>query len=74
MLAAYDGQIRRLFNTSGLDYRAQKLNEKLPAMDEAAALALLTKNGNLVKRPFLLGPNVAIVGFDEQRWKDALAK
>lgn len=72
MLAAYGGEVRRLFNTSGRDYREQKLSETLPAMSEAEALKLLTKNGNLVKRPFLLGDGVARVGFDEAAWRTAL--
>ncbi len=73
MLAAREGELRKLFNTSGVDYREQKLGEKLPTLTEAAALALLTGNGNLVKRPFLLGPRgVAQVGFDEAAWTEAL--
>lgn len=72
MLAAQPGGLRRLFNSSGLDYRAMGLSTKLPAMSESEALALLTKNGNLVKRPFLLGPGVGLVGFDEKAWAAAL--
>ena len=72
MLAAHGGELRRLFNTSGRDYREQKLGEKLPTLTETAALALLAGNGNLVKRPFLLGPGVALVGFDEGVWAAAL--
>ena len=67
MLAAYGGERRRLFNTSGRDYRALKLGEKLPAMTEDDALRLLGENGNLVKRPFLIGNGAALVGFDENR-------
>lgn len=74
MLAAYDGEVRRLFNTSGRDYREQKLSETLPTMSEGDALKLLTKNGNLVKRPFLLGDGVARVGFDEAAWATALKR
>ena len=74
MLAAYDGNLRKLFNSSGLEYRAQKLGEKLPGMSEAAALALLAGNGRLVKRPFLLGDGVALVGFDPAKWAAALLK
>ena len=74
MLAAQGGEMRKLFNTAGRDYRDQKLAEKLPSLDEAAALALLAGNGNLVKRPFLLGPNgVGLVGFDEDAWLERLA-
>lgn len=74
MLSAYDSQVRRLFNTSGGDYREQKLSEKLPTMNEAAALALLAGNGNLVKRPFLIGDGVALVGFDESTWAARLLR
>lgn len=73
MLAAQPGGLRRLFNTSGRDYRALQVGEKLPAMGEDEALRLLAKNGNLVKRPFLLGRGVALVGFDETAWAEALS-
>jgi arsenate reductase len=80
MLAAHGGELRRLFNTSGRDYRELKLGGRLAALDKAGAhalgeveaLALLAHNGNLVKRPFLLGPGVALVGFDEATWTSAL--
>lgn len=68
MLAAYAGEMRKLFNTSGRDYRDQQLGEKLPALTVPAALTLLAGNGNLVKRPFVVGPRVAIVGFDAAVW------
>ena len=64
--------MKSLFNTSGLDYRALGLSGKLPGMPEAEALGLLEKNGNLVKRPFVVGKDVHLVGFDEQTWKSAL--
>ena len=74
MLRAHGGERRRLFNTSGRDYREQKLGDKLPAMSDDEALALLAGNGNLVKRPFLIGNGVTLVGFDEAAWAEALAK
>ena len=74
MLDAQGGELRRLFNTSGRDYREQKLGEKLPALAPAAALALLAGNGNLVKRPFLIGGEVALVGFDETVWHATLLR
>lgn len=72
MLASYEGDIRKLFNTSGRDYREQNLGEKLATMSPTAALALLAGNGNLVKRPFLIGVGVARVGFDDQGWTATL--
>ena len=69
MLAFYDGKISKLFNTSGVRYRELKLGEKLPSMSESEALTLLSKNGKLVKRPFVLGAGVGLVGFKEDEWK-----
>ena len=74
MLAALGGKRGKLFNTSGLEYRDQGLAAKLPGLDDAGALALLAGNGMLVKRPFVLGPGVALVGFDEKAWAAALAQ
>jgi Spx/MgsR family transcriptional regulator len=72
MLAAHGGELRRVFNTSGIEYRAQKLAEKLPGMSEAEAVALLSGNGSLVRRPFVVGRGVALVGFDAEKWAAAL--
>jgi arsenate reductase len=72
MLKARDGNLRALFNTSGLDYKAQGLSTKLPAMTETEALTLLSKNGNLVKRPFAISKDVHLVGFDEDAWENSL--
>ncbi len=74
MLTAHGGDIRRLFNTAGEDFRAAGLGEKLPGLSVSAALALLAKNGRLVKRPFLIGPDVALVGWNEAAWTAALGK
>lgn len=68
MLRFQGGNLRRLFNTSGLEYRAQGLAAKLPVMTEADALTLLAGNGRLVKRPFLLGHSFGLVGFDVVAW------
>lgn len=76
MLAARGGDLRALFNTSGVDYRAQGLKEKLPKMREDEALKLLSENGNLVKRPFALDAAAGIYlnGFKEPEWKAAFKK
>ena len=70
MASAY-GNVRKLFNTSGRDYKALKLSEKLPGMSEGEALSLLAGNGNLVKRPFLIGDTVHLAGFNEAEWQAA---
>lgn len=72
MLAVYGGEVRRLFNTSGLDYKSLNMKDKLPKLSADAALSLLAKNGNLVKRPFVVTGTGGLVGFDEAAWKEAL--
>ena len=72
MLGYYDGEIRRLFNVSGMDYRSMGLKDKLPQMSEKESIELLNSNGNLVKRPFLLTGDTGLVGFKEEEWKSIL--
>ena len=66
--------LRRLFNTSGLQYKALELKDKLPAMSEAEQFALLSSDGMLVKRPILVGEDFAFFGFKEAEWADRLQK
>ncbi len=70
MQANYDGNIRKLFNTSGSDYKVFNLKEKLPNMTGAEAIDLLSKNGNLIKRPFAIKGKTGVVGFRESTWDD----
>ena len=72
MLKARDGNLRALFNTSGLDYKAQGLSAKLPGTTETEALNLLSNNGNLVKRPFVIDKDVHLLGFAEEAWEKSL--
>lgn len=66
------GKIKALFNTSGMDYRALGLKDKLPKMTDEEALELLTTNGMLVKRPFVIGDGTHLLGFKEAEWEAAL--
>ena len=70
MLNFYDGDIRKLFNTSGVVYREMGLSSKIKTMDEKEAIDLLSSNGKLVKRPFLITGNFGLVGFKEEECKD----
>lgn len=69
MLSNYDGELKRLFNTSGVAYRENNIKDKLPTMTKAQALTMLSKNGKLVKRPFVLKGKKGLVGFKEDEWK-----
>lgn len=64
------GSFKNLFNTSGVQYRELNISEKLKnGMTEKEALELLSKNGKLIKRPFLLSEKFGVVGFKEDIWK-----
>lgn len=69
---AATGSIRKLFNTSGGDYKELGMKDRLPVLSDEEALELLASRGNLVKRPFVLHAKGALVGFDEDAWKTAL--
>jgi len=71
-LATLDGDIRKLFNTSGQDYRALNLKEKLPTLSTTQALELLASNGNLIKRPYLISKSETLVGFQPETWAKSL--
>lgn len=64
--------LRRFFNTSGLQYRALNLKERLPEMREDEQFALLATDGMLVKRPILIAENFVLVGFREKEYAEKL--
>ena len=64
--------LKKFFNTSGLQYKALGLKDKLPEMDEEAQLSLLATDGMLVKRPILAGEDFVLVGFRQAEWEEAL--
>ena len=64
--------VRKLFNTSGQRYREGGYRDRVGAMSDAEAIGELAAHGKLIKRPVLLGDDVALVGFQEDAWKKAL--
>ena len=71
MLAAHGGEWKRLFNTSGQDYRALGIKDRLPTMTDEEAIDLLAENGNLIKRPFVIEADrgITLVGFKPDQWE-----
>ena len=61
--------LKKFFNTSGLQYKALGLKDKLPEMSEEEQLALLATHGMLVKRPLVVGDDFVLVGFKEAEWE-----
>ena len=66
--------LKRFFNTSGLQYKALGLKDKLPQMTEDEQFALLATDGMLVKRPLLVGEDFALPGFKQAEWEEKLKK
>ena len=64
--------LKRFFNTSGLQYKALGLKDKLPQMSEDEQFALLATDGMLVKRPLLIGEDFALPGFKQAEWEEKL--
>jgi arsenate reductase len=61
--------LKKFFNTSGIQYRALELKDKLPAMTEEEQLRLLATDGMLVKRPLVvLDDGTVLTGFKEAEW------
>lgn len=69
-LKASGKTFKNLFNTSGEMYRELKIADKIKAgkMTEEKALKLLSQNGKLIKRPFVLTPKNGTVGFNSDEW------
>ena len=66
--------LKRFFNTSGLQYKALGLKEKLHAITEEEQFDLLATDGMLVKRPLLVTEDRVLVGFREAEYEAALGK
>lgn len=66
--------LKRFFNTSGLQYKALGLKDKLPQMSEDEQFALLATDGMLVKRPLLVGDDFALTGFKQTKWEEKLKR
>ena len=69
MLKFLDGDIRRLFNTSGVAYREMGMSGRIKTITAEEAIDLLAADGKLVKRPFLLTDSFGLIGFKEDEWK-----
>ena len=65
--------VKKFFNTSGLQYKALGLKDKLPTMTVEEQLRLLATDGMLVKRPIVVTDDGRVLtGFREAEWEKAL--
>jgi arsenate reductase len=59
--------LKDLLNTSGIDYRAQKMSEKVKTLPAEKVLELLAKNGRLLKRPIMTDGKKVTTGFKDPK-------
>ena len=64
--------VKKFFNTSGLQYKALGLKDRLPTMSVEEQLQLLASDGMLVKRPIVVTDQSIFVGFKEAEWNTLL--
>ena len=64
--------LKKFFNTSGIQYRALELKDKLPTMTEEEQLQLLATDGMLVKRPLVVTDTTVLTGFKAEEWEKNL--
>ena len=64
--------LKKFFNTSGIQYRALELKDKLPTMTEEEQLQLLATDGMLVKRPLAVTDTTILTGFKAEEWEKKL--
>ena len=65
--------VKKFFSTSGLQYKALNLKDKLPGMTVEEQLRLLSTDGMLVKRPIVITDSGKVLtGFKEAEWESAL--
>ncbi len=65
-----DRDYRLFLNARNELYREKKMAEKTPPRREA--IALMSKNPNLIKRPILLRGGQLLLGFDEASYRKFL--
>ncbi|MBT5376315.1 MAG: Spx/MgsR family RNA polymerase-binding regulatory protein [Nitrospinaceae bacterium] len=61
--------MKKLFNTSGVQYRELKIKDKINTLTESQAVDLLASNGRLIKRPIAVDKDLITVGFDIEEYK-----
>ena len=64
--------LKRFWNTSGQQYRALGLKDKLADMTEDEQFKLLASDPMLVRRPILIGENFVRPGFKQPEWEEVL--
>ncbi len=70
MINAHNGEVKKLFNTSSKDYRDPEVKGKISSLTQEEIITLLRERGNLIKRPFVVGNEIALQGFKSEFWEN----
>jgi arsenate reductase (glutaredoxin) len=71
MVGQSGAELKKFFNTSGVQYKELGIKDKVPGMTEPQILAMLSGNGRLLKRPIVTDGAKSTVGFDEKGFASA---
>ena len=71
IVAQSGADLKKFFNTSGVQYKELKIKDKAPKMSEDEILDMLAGNGRLLKRPLVTDGGKSTVGFDEAAFAKA---
>jgi arsenate reductase len=64
----------KMFNVSGQSYRAGGFKDRVPSMSAEQMFEALSADGKVIKRPLVVGDDLAIVGFDPDLYRIRLAQ
>lgn len=67
-LALTQKGMKKLFNTSGVEYKERKIKDKIKTMKESEALDMLASCGRLIKRPIAVEGDRVTVGYDAEEF------
>jgi arsenate reductase len=62
--------LKKLFNTSGEQYKLLGIKDKIGSLSDSEALDLLAGNGRLIKRPLVTDGKRSTVGLDAKVFKE----
>ena len=63
-------EMKKMFNTSGVQYRELKIKDQLPNLTDQDIVNMLAGNGRLIKRPIVTDGKKSTVGFKEEVFLD----
>ncbi len=64
-----DTPAKKMFNTSGQQYRELGIKDKLPSLKDGDIFKMLASNGKLIKRPVATDGKKGTVGFSEESYQ-----